>query len=174
MLATWERLAGGFRRWWETNPATSKCTVIPARTETEEKIPQVLTTPRKVQALGRLDCHPFHADLKPAPAVLGLSPPKLARARDGRPVPGGTQAAPRAPQHLPAESSPPRKCQGQAALNRGGDCARPRLSRLRPRATARARRAGAVGLGGRSQGCQRTFLPVPTRSRPPLLEAQRQ
>lgn len=48
-----------------------------------EKIAQVLTTLRKLQALGRVDWHPFLAVLKAAPPLPGLPPRKRAGAREG-------------------------------------------------------------------------------------------
>lgn len=48
-----------------------------------------------------------------------------------------------------------------AALTGGGACARLRLSRLQPRAMARARRALAVALGGLSLGCPERAPPYP-------------
>ena len=73
-----------------------------------EKIPQVLTTLRKVQALGRVDWHPFLAVLKPAPPLPGLSLQKRAAARESCFVHLGTQTAPRPSQPLqPERDAPP-------------------------------------------------------------------
>lgn len=90
----------------------------------------------------------------------------------------GTRRDPGSPTPSPTSAGrklAPRKCQGQAeagargsgarqvgaALSGGGACARPRLSRLRPRAMARARRAPALALGGPSQGCPERAPPCP-------------
>lgn len=86
-------------------------------------------------------------------ALPNLSPTSAGR----KLAPGSVRARPEAG----ARGS--RVRQVGAALNGGGACTRLRLSRLRPRAMARARRALALGLGGLSLGC-------PERA-PPCLQA---
>lgn len=133
-----------------------------------EKIAQVLTTLRKLQALGRVDWHPFLAVLKAAPPLPGLPPRKRAGAREGwsvhvdsdGPAPfsasaGRTLLAPGSgrPGRRRERAAQERASWGQPCTEEEGPARSPASPRLRPRATARVPRVRArvPGFAGLSR-----------------------
>lgn len=180
MLTTKEITGEGFRglkNEQQTQP-TQNALFIPQRTETEEKIQQVLATPREVQALGGGDQHPFLAvsKLRCKASLRGNQQAQEA----GAPSTWGLHRA-RILLGLGAQNAKrPRKCQGRAGAGASWGAARGVGGAARgvggaarshaPPGCVRGLQSGLWGLRGRGSEPRARFV----RTRPPLLQVQLQ